>query len=134
MSRLIHILPPDRNPAYDAFNIAPATLSGNLLLTSGLIGLLPDGSMAETLSEQTELIFAQLGSILREVGGDFKDVAAVDSFHSSGADLLEQMKAFIKVRDRYIGRPGPAWTSLAVSGFAIPGTLIEVKFAAHVGG
>ena len=133
MPKVIHILPPDRNAAYDAFNIAPATLCGNLLLTSGLIGVLPDGGMAATLVEQTELIFEQLGSILREVGRKFEDVATIDSFHPADADLLEHMKAFVEMRDRYMGRrPGPAWTTLAVSGFAIPGTLIEVKFSACV--
>jgi enamine deaminase RidA (YjgF/YER057c/UK114 family) len=133
MSSVIHVLPADRNIAYDHFNISPATLCGNLLLMSGLIGLRADGSIADTLQEQIELIFRQAESILDEVGGTFADIASFETYHVGEVTVLDQMTAFMEVRDRHVQRPGPAWTSLGVSSLAIPGTLIEVKIVAYIG-
>ncbi|KJC54075.1 hypothetical protein UP10_41130 [Bradyrhizobium sp. LTSPM299] len=132
MSGIVHVLPADRNVAYDQFNISPATLCGDLLLMSGLIGLRPDGSIADTLEEQIELIFEQAKSNLNEVGGTFADIASFETFHAGDVTVLDQMAAFMKVRDRYVQRPGPAWTSLGVSSLAILGTFIEVKITAYV--
>lgn len=133
MSGVIHVLPADRNAAYDQFNISPATLCGNLLLVSGLIGLRPDGSVADTLQEQIELIFEQAKSVLKEAGGSFADIASFETYHAGDVAVLDQMTAFMAVRDRYVQRPGPAWTSIGVSSLALPGTLIEVKITAYIG-
>jgi len=132
MSGVIHVLPADRNTAYDQFNISPATLCGNLLLVSGLIGIRPDGSIADTLQEQIKLIFQQAESVLKEAGGSFADIASFETYHAGDVAVLDQMAAFIEVRDRYVQRPGPAWTSIGVNGLAIPGTLIEVKIIAYL--
>lgn len=132
MSGVVHIHHKNRSALYDEYNISPATLSGHILLISGLIGFRPDGSIADSLEEQIELIFKQAENILEEAGGDFSNIASFDTYHTGEVALFDQMVAFMSVRDRYVRRPGPAWTSLGVSGLAIPGAAIEVKITAYI--
>jgi enamine deaminase RidA (YjgF/YER057c/UK114 family) len=132
MSGIVYIHHKNRSALYDEYNISPATLSGNILLISGLIGFRPDGSIADSLEEQIELIFKQAENILDEAGGDFSNIASFDTYHTGEVALFDQMVVFMSVRDRYVQRPGPAWTSLGVSGLAIPGAAIEVKITAYI--
>src|ERR1700741_1038360 len=74
MSGIVYIHHKNRNDLYDKYNISPATLSGNILLMSGLVGFRPDGSVANSLEEQIELIFEQAKDVLEEAGGDFSNI------------------------------------------------------------
>ena len=132
MSGIVYIHHKNRSDLYDKYNISPATLSGNILLMSGLVGFRPDGSVADSLEEQIELIFEQAKDVLEEAGGDFSNIASFDTYHTGEVAIFDQMEAFMSVRDRYVQRPGPAWTSLGVSGLAIPGAAIEVKITAYI--
>ncbi|MFM0047249.1 Rid family hydrolase [Paraburkholderia sediminicola] len=132
MSGIVHIHHKNRSALYDEYNISPATLNGNILLMSGLVGFRRDGSVADSLEEQIELIFEQAKDILEEAGGDFSNIASFDTYHTGEVAIFAQMEAFMSVRDRYVQRPGPAWTSLGVNGLAIPGAAIEVKITAYI--
>jgi enamine deaminase RidA (YjgF/YER057c/UK114 family) len=126
------ISPANASRAYVAYGFSPAIQCDRLLITSGLIGLRGDDSMAEGIEEQIESIFGQAAAILATAGGTFADVVAIDSFHAGNIALHDQMEKFMVIRDAHIPRPGPVWTALGIQSLAISGAHLEVRFTAFL--
>ena len=57
------------------------------------------------------------------------DVVEMTTFH---VDFDEHLGTFMKVKDRYVNEPYPAWTAIGVSALAF-GSLVEIKVVARVG-
>ena len=46
--------------------------------------------------------------------------------------LREHLGTFVKVKDRYIEAPYPAWTAIGVVELAVPGALVEIRATARL--
>jgi enamine deaminase RidA (YjgF/YER057c/UK114 family) len=121
------VIPASMRSMYDRFHFAPAVRSGDLLLCSGQIGVGPDGRAPSDPTEQFTFAFEAVRSILTEAGLDFSDVVELTTFH---VGLLQNLGAFMAVKDRYLPDPFPAWTAIGVSELAFPGGLVEVRATA----
>ncbi|MFX9093336.1 RidA family protein, partial [Acinetobacter baumannii] len=51
-----------------------------LILTSGQLAVAPDDAVPESVTEQTELCFANIRAILREGGMDLCDIVRINAF------------------------------------------------------
>ena len=106
--------------------------ASRMLYVSGQLGTTSDGKLAGAdFRAQAEQVFANLKTALAAVGASFADVVKVSSFLADIAHL----PILREVRARHLDAAAlPASTTIAVSGFAIPGALLEVEAVAVVPG
>jgi 2-iminobutanoate/2-iminopropanoate deaminase len=86
--------------------VSQATVAPNgMLYTSGMIGRSPEsGEMLATFDDQTHQALRNLGALLREAGGDYRDVMFVQLY------LLDiaRIEQFNKIFSTYFSSEPPA--------------------------
>jgi enamine deaminase RidA (YjgF/YER057c/UK114 family) len=122
------VIPASQQVMYDRFHFAPAAWSGDLLLCSGQIGAGPDGRGIADPEKQFTAAFEGVKAILDEASLGFADVVEITTFH---VGLMQHLGAFMRVKDRYLPEPFPAWTAIGVVELAVPGGLVEVRATAR---
>ncbi|MEB3031391.1 RidA family protein [[Mycobacterium] nativiensis] len=123
------VIPAWMKPIYDSYHYAPAVIDGDHLRCSGMIGIRPDLSVPEDLTEQVTLAFENLCGLLAEVGLTFADVTEMTTYH---VGLSGQIDRFIAVKDTFVSAPYPAWTAVGISELAIPGAAVEIQITARL--
>lgn len=121
------IAPPSLGPP--AANYAHAMLTTGAtawLHTSGVVATRHDGTVPESLHDQAELIWANLGEMLREAGMQVTDVVSVVTYVVVGNDLATVMAA----RDRALGTHRAASTLVPVPALAQPRWHMEIAIVA----
>ena len=125
MHRLI--LPDDIAPP--AANYAHARLTegaGRWLHTSGVVPIAPDGSVAADITEQAQVVWANILAMLRDADMAPSDVVSVTTYVTPGHDLGGVMAA----RDRALEGNLAASTLLVVPELARPEWLMEIAIIA----
>lgn len=117
-----HLRPPFGH--YSHGLIVPS--AGDLLVTSGQLGIRADETIPEDVSEQAVLCFEAIKAILEEGGMGFGDVIRICGFVTRREDFAPYMA----VRDRYVSAPLPVSTLLIVTGFTRPEFKVEVEVTA----
>lgn len=121
------IIPDSMRSSYEAFQFAPATRVGDLLILSGQIGVGPDGNAIADLEAQFTRAFELIGQILHEAGLSFDNIVDLHTFH---VGLQAHLGTFMKVKAKYITEPFPSWTAIGVVELALPGIAVEIKATA----
>jgi enamine deaminase RidA (YjgF/YER057c/UK114 family) len=94
---------------------------------SGQLGTDCDGNVVGDFRAQAVQVFENLKAALAAVGATFADVVKLNSYLADIADL----PVLREVRVRYLNAKAlPASTTIAVSGFARPGALLEIEAVA----
>src|SRR5215471_4222861 len=94
---------------------------------AGQLGVDRDGNVVGDFRAQAVQVFENLKAALASVGATFADVVKLNSYLADIADL----PVLRDVRVRYLNaRALPASTTIAVSGFARPGALLEIEAVA----
>jgi len=97
------------------------------IFISGQLGTDRTGNVVGDFRAQAEQVYANLKAALAAAGATFADVVKVNSYLADIADL----PVLRDVRARYLNAEAlPASTTIAVSGFARPGALLEVEAVA----
>lgn len=122
------ILPPGSEATYQGFHFAPAIRDGDLLWCSGQTGTSASGENAGEPEQQFVAAFEDVKGILEHAGASFADVVEMTTFH---VGFSEHIATFMKVKDRYVAEPYPAWTAIGVSELAF-GSLVEIKVVARL--
>ena len=123
------VIPKGQEAFYDHFHFAPAVKDGDRLFCSGVIGLGPDGKAVADPEAQFTRAFETLGAALEASGSSFADVVDFLTFH---VGLQKHLEVFMKVKDKYLKDPYPAWTAIGVTELAVPGGLVEMKAVARL--
>ena len=123
------VVPKGMEPFYDRLHFAPAVRDGNRLYCSGVIGVGADGKPPADTEAQFTQAFELLKSVLETAGVSFADVIEVTTFHVA---LQANLRTFVKVKDRYLREPYPAWTAIGITELAVPGGLVEIKAIARI--
>ena len=131
MDKSAVVIPKGMEAYYDQYHFSPAVKDGDRLYCSGVIGVGPDGKAPEDPEAQFTQAFESLQSVLTTAGASFSDVCEMTTFH---VGLRAHLTTFMKVKDRYMKAPYPAWTAIGVSELAFPGGLVEVKVIARLKG
>jgi len=121
------INPPSVRKPFGHYNhglVMPA--QGELLVTSGQLGIRTDDSIPEDIEAQVVLCFEALGAILEQAEMHFSDVIRIAGFVTS----RDYFPAYMAVRDRYTVEPRPVSTLVIVSGFTRPEFKVEVEITA----
>jgi enamine deaminase RidA (YjgF/YER057c/UK114 family) len=94
---------------------------------SGQLGTDRDGNVVGDFRAQAVQVFENLKAALAAVGASFADVVKLNSYLADIGDL----PVLREVRVRYLNAKAlPASTTIAVSGFARPGALLEIEAVA----
>jgi len=119
--------PPTIRPPFARYSHGVEVPPGaRLVYCSGQLGVGPDDRVPKDVEAQAELCFANIAAILGEAGLTLADIVRVNAYVTDRAD----MKGYMAVRDRLVGRPPPASTLMIVSGFTRPEFLVEVEVVA----
>ena len=96
-----------------------------LAATSGQLGIRPDGTVPESVSEQADICFSAILAILVEAGLGPEHVLRINAYVTK----REHMAKYMKVRDQVFAQvePKPCSTLMIVSGFTRPEFLVEVE-------
>lgn len=158
MADRVIVIPSALKAVYDNWHFAPAVISDGLIFCSGIVGTSADGEKPQrksggafggaqaTLADESaalaalvavrdpqaqfETAFEALGEVLAEAGAGFADIIELTSYH---VGISLHMAAFMKVKDRYLREPYPAWTAIGVAELIVPGGLVELRAVARVG-
>ncbi len=115
--------------AQPAANYAHAVLVTNPARTlhmSGVVPISPDGTVPQSLVEQTEVVWANITAILTEASMVLTDIVSITTYIIDGEPVSEAMA----VRDRILGGHRVASTLVAVPALARPVWRIEISVIA----
>jgi len=105
-----------------------APQGARILVTSGQLGLSPDGKVPADAGAQADICFANLSAILAQAGGGPANVIRLNAFVTDRAHF----PAYMAARDRWLAGVVdlPASTLVIVQGFTRPEFLVEVEATA----
>lgn len=121
--------PPTIAPPFARYAHGVAVPAGaRLVVTSGQLAVLPDGSVPEGAAAQARQCLAQCAAILAEAGMTAADVIRINAFVTDRAHMAGYMAA----RDAWLAAVTrlPASTLVIVAGFTRPEFLVEVEVTA----
>lgn len=123
------VTPAGMESYYTNFHFAPAIKDGDRLFCSGQLGNGADNVIADDPETQFTQAFENVKAVLETAGVSFDDVVEMTTFH---VGLRENLGTFMKVKDRYMNEPYPAWTAIGTTELAFPGALVEIKVIARL--
>lgn len=103
-----------------------------VLVTSGQLGLAPDGSVPEGAEAQARVCFANLDAILAEAGAARGHVLRLNAYVTG----RHHMAGYMAARDAWLADLAqvPASTLMIVAGFTRPEFVVEVEALAALPG
>jgi enamine deaminase RidA (YjgF/YER057c/UK114 family) len=108
-------------------HVVEITAPGRIVYIAGQLGVDRDGKVVGDIRPQAEQTFENLKAALAAVGADFHDVVKLNNYLVDRAHLA----IFREVRDSYLPAANrPASTTIAISGLAREGALIEIEAVA----
>src|SRR6266540_1139108 len=108
-------------------HVVEVTAPARIVYIAGQLGVDRDGRVAGDIRAQAEQTFENLKAALAAVGADFHDVVKFNNYLIDRAHL----PIFREVRDSYLpANNRPASTTIAISGLAREGALIEIEAVA----
>ncbi len=115
-------------PPFGAYSHGLAGPVSRLVVTSGQLGMRPDGTVPPGVAQQAEICFESLRAILAEAGLGFEHVLRIAAWVTDRRHMGEYMA----VRDRAFAEidPKPCSTLVIVSGFTRAEFLVEVEATA----
>ena len=125
MSRDV-IVPEENQNQYQNFHFASAVRSSGLLLCSGQIGAGADG-IPDSAEEEFQNAWKAIGKVLEEAGLTYDDILEYTSYH---VNMHDHLGTFMKVRDKFVSEPWPAWTAIGITELAIPEARVEIRVTA----
>ena len=96
------------------------------LYVAGQIGMRPDGAVPEGVSDQTEVCWQNVVTILRANDMDVPDIVKLVQYLTR----VEDRNAHFEVRNRFLGGHKPTSTLLFVQALAQPEFVVEVEVVA----
>src|SRR5215468_9471627 len=114
-----------RPPGYT--HVVEVTAPGRIVYIAGQLGVDRDGKVVGDFQRQAVQTFENLKTALAAVGAQFRHVVKLNNYLVDRAHL----PTFREVRDSYLAENDrPASTTIAISGLAREGALIEIEAVA----
>jgi enamine deaminase RidA (YjgF/YER057c/UK114 family) len=127
MSQTRFINPPTLGKPPGYTHVVEVTAPARIVYIAGQLGIGRDGKVAGDIRAQAVQAFENLQTALAAVGGEFRHVVKFNNYLVDRAHL----PTFREVRDSYLSADNrPASTTIAISGLAREGALIEIEAVA----
>ena len=108
-------------------HVVEATAPARLVYIAGQLGIDRDGKLSSDFRLQAIQTFENLKAALAAVGGQFKHVVKLNNYLVD----VKYLPVFRQVRDSYLSdKDRPASTTIAISGLAREGALLEIEAVA----
>jgi 2-iminobutanoate/2-iminopropanoate deaminase len=108
-------------------HVVEITGPGRIVYIAGQLGLDRDGKLSSDFRLQAVQTFENLKHALAAVGARFQDVVKLNNYLTD----LKYLPTFRQVRDSYLADQNrPASTTIAISGLAREGALLEIEAVA----
>jgi enamine deaminase RidA (YjgF/YER057c/UK114 family) len=107
----------------DAVLIPPGAA---ILVSSGQIGMLKDGTIPKDTEQQIEAAFDNAEAVLRAAGMTMSDVVKMTTFITDP----RYRDAFRAVRAKRVGNPPPSSTRIVVTSLSMPEMKVEIEIIA----
>ena len=128
MSSNIRFINPEvlsKPPGYT--HVVEATAPARIVYIAGQLGIDREGKLSSDFRLQAVQTFENLKNALAAVGGRFQDVVKLNNYLTD----LKYLPTFRQVRDSYLADANrPASTTIAISGLAREGALLEIEAVA----
>ncbi len=120
--------PPSIAPPFGAYSHGVKATQGQLVLTSGQLGLAADGTVPASVYDQAMICFGNIEAILAAADLGREDVLRLNAYVTDRSHMQDYMAA----RDAWLAglTDLPASTLMIVSGFTRPAFLVEVEATA----
>ena len=117
------LTPRELHPPFAAYS--HGLVVGNLLVTSGQLGISASGDIPEGAEAQAKLIFSNLTALLAEGGLGRENVLRLNAYVTA----REHMQGYMAARDEWVAQlnPLPTSTLMIVSGFTRPEFKVEIE-------
>lgn len=115
-----------RSPGGRFSHVGEIGPNARLFHLAGQTGTAPDGTIGEGIEEQTELVYRNIATVLKECGMGLENLAKV-TVYLTGPEYIDAWRAGQK---KAFGDVVPASTLLIVSRLARPELLVEVEAVA----
>ncbi|MCH7799966.1 MAG: RidA family protein [Chloroflexi bacterium] len=119
---------PDNKPS----GFSPATRVGNMVFSSGQVAADSNGNLVGEgdAGAQSEQCFKNIEAALNAAGATMADVTKITAFLIHSDDYA----AYAEARANAFNAPGPASSTVFISGLVSPAFLVEVEAIAVVSG
>ena len=108
-------------------HVVEATTPARIVYIAGQLGIDHDGKVSADFRLQAVQTFENLKNALASVGGRFEDVVKFNNYLTD----VKYLPIFRQVRDSYLAdEKRPASTTIAISGLAREGALLEIEAVA----
>jgi enamine deaminase RidA (YjgF/YER057c/UK114 family) len=108
-------------------HVVEATAPARIVYIAGQLGVDRDGKISSDFRLQAVQTFENLKNALAAVGGQFQHVVKLNNYFVD----IKYLPIFRQVRDSYLAdKDRPASTTIAISGLAREGALLEVEAVA----
>ena len=121
----------DPNWAWDdRFPLAQGIKLGNLLYISGQVAVDPDGNIVGKgdIKAQTRKVFENIEVILRKSGGTLDNLINITTYLTD----IKLFEGYNNTRAEILKDLRPTSTTVAVSGLAFEGPLVEINGVAYL--
>ncbi len=121
----------DPNWAWDdRFPLAQGIKLGNLLYISGQVAVDPDGNIVGKgdIKAQTRKVFENIEAILRKSGGTLDNLINITTYLTD----IKLFEGYNDTRAKILKDLRPTSTTVAVSGLAFEGLLVEINGVAYL--
>ena len=120
------------NPGNKPSGFSPATRVGNMVFSSGQVAADTNGNVVGEgdAGAQSEQVFNNIEAALIAAGAAMSDVTKITAFLVNSEDY----PAYAAARAKAFNAPGPASSTVFISGLVSPAYLVEVEAIAVISG
>ena len=125
-SKVRLVNPPGTEGIYESFKFSQAVVAGDRVDVSGQVGVTPELSVPEEITDQAEQAFANLRNVLEAAGSSLANVTQLTMYYTDIGDSQAVDKVFTKFfPERY-----PARTAVQVVSLVLPQLKLEIQASA----
>ncbi len=125
-SKVRLVNPPGTEGIYESFKFSQAVVVGDRVDVSGQVGVTPELSVPEEITDQAEQAFANLRNVLEAAGSSLANVTQLTMYYTDIGDSQAVDKVFTKFfPERY-----PARTAVQVVSLVLPQLKLEIQASA----
>jgi len=128
MASLQFVNPPGTELVYQKFKFSQAVVCNGRVEVAGTVGVAPDNTVPEDISEQARYAFTNLKRTLEASGSDLKHVLHLTQYFTDIKDVRAVDKVFIE----FFPENYPARTVVQVSALVMPALKLEIQATAVV--
>ena len=125
--RGVAITPEPLATFYEETGVPGAIRRGDRIWVTGQTGLLADGSIPSTVTDQIRQAFTLVGECLAAADSNWSEVVEMTTYV---VGLREHGEAMIEIAGEFLSVPFPAWTAVGVAELWEEGAMFEVQVTA----